>query len=150
MGNSTVDSALIRSHHEGFRNYTKFIAQLKQAIDDEASAAQFYTSLAAMTPDAVRDFVTHARDDELTHLKMFRRLYRKLTGRDVEARASKTEFTDWQAGVEVAFRRELEAFERYRDMYLGTRIPSVRDVLFKAMTDEMEHAQRFLFLRTRP
>ncbi len=107
---------------------------------------QFYRELEKVTPHENRDFVTHALNDEMTHVKMFRRLFSRLSGKDIYVHADKTNFSSYKNGFEIAFRRELEAAELYRDMYLSTKIPKVRDVLFKAMTDEMEHAQRFSFL----
>lgn len=130
----------------GFKDYPQFIALLQEAINDEASAIQFYDQLVPGAPPDYRDFVTHARDDEVTHLQMFRRLYRKLTGSEASVTPTATPLATYKRGVETAFRNELKAAELYRDMYLSTRIPKVRNVLFKAMTDEMEHAQRFSFL----
>lgn len=129
-----------------FKDPHVFISQLRGAINAEATAIRFYDVLEGMAPNRYRDFVTHARDDEMVHLNMFCKLYRRLTGHKPSVQAASTEFSTYKEGLEMAFRSELEAAELYRDMYLSTRVPKIRDVLFKAMTDEMEHAQRFSFL----
>lgn len=135
-----------RDSVKAFKNSNQFITELSSAINDEASAIKFYAILEGMAPRSYRDFVTHAKNDEMTHLYMFRKLYFRLTGREPSVHADVTEFSTYKEGIEIAFRRELEAAERYRDMYLNTRVPKIRDILFKAMTDEMEHATRFNFL----
>ncbi|SFV06901.1 ferritin-like domain-containing protein [Alicyclobacillus macrosporangiidus] len=129
-----------------FKDRNMFISQLQKAINDEASAIAFYEVLEGMAPARYRDFVTHAREDEMVHLRMFHRLYRRLTGHEPSVQVRATRFSSYKEGLELAFRSELEAAEMYRDMYLSTRVPKVRDILFRAMTDEMEHAQRFNFL----
>jgi len=133
-----------------FKNPEKFINQLFAAIKDEASAVEFYTVLEKETGGQYRDFVTHAKEDEMKHVRMFRRLYFKLTGHYANVMPAVTEFSSYRQGIEIAFRRELDAAERYRDMYLSTKNPLIRDVLFRAMTDEIEHAQRFSFLNAQP
>jgi len=133
-------------HDRTFKNYSRFIADLEQAINNQASAVMFYRALEPLAPAAYRDFIEHARKDEMVHVQMFQKLHRRLTGTESLAKPGRTEFSSYKQGVEIAFRGELEAAEMYRDMYLSTRVQKVRDVLFRAMTDEMEHAQRFGFL----
>jgi rubrerythrin len=135
-----------KTYSKGFKDFGIFLSELRKAINDEASAVKFYGVLEGMAPNAYRDFVTHAKNDEIQHTRMFQKLYRKLTGSEASVQADVTDFSTYKEGIEIAFRRELEAAELYRDMYLSTTVPKIRDVLFKAMTDEMEHAQRFSFL----
>jgi rubrerythrin len=142
---ATVSS---QSYNKDFKDYDTFMSQLTRAINDQASAVKFYDVLEEMAPKQYRDFVTHAKNDEMVHVRLFSKLYRRLTGYDPSVQVQATQFSSYQEGLEIAFRSELEAAETYRDMYLNTRVPKIRDVLFKTMTDEMEHAQRFNFLYT--
>lgn len=146
MQSSSFGPREYASYTSDFKDPVAFIAQLAGAINDEASAIRLYEDLEGMAPSEYRDFVTHAKNDEMIHLQLFRKLYRKLTGNDSVVQTEVPKFPTYKAGVEIAFRRELEAAELYRDMYLSTRNPKIRDTLFKTMTDEMEHAQRFSFL----
>jgi rubrerythrin len=131
----------------GFKNYAKFIADLQKAINDQASAVAFYGDLEAMAKtDRQQRCIDHARRDEMVHLRLFKAMYRTLTGRHPHVQPTKMSVSDFKAGILQAFDAELEAAEMYRDMYLSTQIPKVRDVLFRTMTDEMEHAQRFSFI----
>lgn len=136
----------LQSNVQDFKHPNTFITQLTKAINDEASAVQFYDVLEEMAPIPFRDFVSHAKNDEMMHVRLFSQLYRKLTGTEPSVWVENTQFSSYKKGLEIAFRRELEAAELYRDMYLSTRVPEIRDTLFKTMTDEMEHAQRFQFL----
>lgn len=142
------DAVSSQSHKKDFKDPNKFISQLTGAINDEASAVMFYDKLEEMAPSQYRDFVTHAKNDEMEHVRLFSKLYRRLTGYQPSVQAETTQFSSYKEGLEIAFRGELEAAELYRDMYLSTRVPNIRDILFKTMTDEMEHAQRFNFLYT--
>jgi len=134
------------THTKDFKHREKFMSDLLGAIHDEASAIKFYGALENIAPAQYRDFIVHAKNDEMEHLRMFRKLYRKLSGHEASVQAADTAFDSYKGGIEIAFRRELEAAELYRDMYLSTRVGKIRDILFRTMTDEMEHAQRFSFL----
>ncbi|WDL97599.1 ferritin-like domain-containing protein [Alicyclobacillus sp. ALC3] len=138
----------IQSDPRHFKDRNSFVVKLSGAINDQATAVKFYEALEGMAPSKYRDFVSHAKNDEMLHVRLLSKLYRKLTGHRPNVQAGKTQFASYKDGIETAFRGELEAAELYRDMYLSTRIPEVRDVLFRTMTDEMEHAQRFNFLYT--
>lgn len=61
-------------------------------------------------------------------------------------RPQRKSFHNLQEGLRLAYQDELEAYEFYRDIYLMTSHPLIRDVFFRALTDESEHALRFGFL----
>ncbi len=143
-----MDSSYAQESSKDFKSRNAFISQLAGAINDQASAVMFYEKLEEMVPNQYRDFVTHAKNDEMDHVRLFGKLYWRLTGYQPSIQATTTQFSSYREGLEIAFRRELEAAELYRDMYLSTRVLKIRDILFKTMTDEMEHAQRFNFLYT--
>lgn len=133
----------------GFRDYGRFISDLTRAINSEATAIHFYAELMGSAENEVqRSYIEHAYRDEEKHLKMFTYLYRKLTGKQPMISRDKVNYATYLAGIEKAFDSELDAVELYRNMYLAVRLPKVRDVLFRALTDEMEHAQRFNFIYT--
>lgn len=129
------------------KNYPKFLSNLKEAINDEASAIRFYKELIDIAPDErQRSSIKHAHDDEIKHFRMFSSLYRRLTGQDAAVHVKETDFADYKEGIHLAFDRELEAAELYRDMILASLNREVHDIFFEAMTDEMEHADRFSFI----
>lgn len=133
----------------GFRDYGRFLSNLTKAIRDEATAIGFYRMLMESAQNETqRANIEHAYKDEQQHLKMFTHLYQKLTGKQASIQRDKVTFSNYEAGLEQAFAAELSAAEMYRDMYLSVRLPRIRDMLFRALTDEMEHAQRFNFIYT--
>jgi rubrerythrin len=130
-----------------FKNFSTFLIHLQQAIHDEASAIEFYRQLLEMAPDELHKlFIQHAFQDEQKHQRMLSRLYTRLTGRTPMVSAKPESFENYRNGLLLALTQELEAAETYRDMFLSTRDPNIRDVLFETMTDEQEHAMRFSFL----
>jgi len=133
----------------GFRDYARFLSNLTQAIHDEATAISFYRILMESAQNETqRANIEHAYNDEQQHLKMFTHLYHKLTGKQPGVEREKVSFASYEVGLEKALAGELSAAELYRNMYLSVRLPRVRDMLFRALTDEMEHAQRFSYIYT--
>lgn len=133
----------------GFRDYGRFISDLSKAINDEATAINFYRGLLGSAENEVqRSYIDHAYKDEQRHLKMFTFLYTKLTGNEPVISRERVSYGTYLAGIEKALDAELKASELYRNMFLAVRLPKVRDMLFRAMTDEMEHADRFMIIYT--
>ena len=79
-------------------------------------------------------------------MKQFTDLYVALTGRQPVYQIDKVTFNTYREGLQKAYEAELEAYEEYRNSYLLTQNLPVRDVFFRALTDEIEHATRFGFL----
>jgi rubrerythrin len=124
-------------------------SNILKAIKSEAEAIDFYQRLLKFAPGhRGQDDISHALEDERIHLRDFSQLYYSLTGMQPVYRPKKIAFHNLQEGLRLAYQDELEAYEFYRDIYLMTSHPLIRDVFFRAMTDEIEHAMRFGFLKT--
>lgn len=122
-------------------------AQVQKFIQDQANASAFYRELVAQTPgEALKAYVQHALDDEQEHYRLLVAFYRELTGRTYEAEAQPTEFADLRTGLKMAMDDEYEASEEYRDVYLRYHNPQIRDLFFRLMNDELEHATRFNYV----
>jgi rubrerythrin len=120
---------------------------LLRGIKGEATAIQFYRQLAQMAKtDEQRKDIEHAIEDEQTHLKEFTNLYISLFGKQPVYQVEKKVLSSFAEGLKLAREDELEAYEDYRNVYLSTKDSNVRDVFFRALTDEMEHALRFAIL----
>lgn len=118
-------------------------------IKGEASAIDFYTRLAPLAPNQKhKNDILHALEDEKIHLKEFTQLYINLTGQQPMYQVERKQFNSYKEGLQMAYEDELEAYEEYRNAFLLTQNPPVRDVFFRAFTDEIEHAMRFGFLLT--
>ena len=128
----------------------QFREALYKSIVDEATAADFYTRLLQNTTDDLsRDFITHARDDELFHLQHFEDLYMRFFGAKPQYRIMPTPFSDFRQGLLTALRGELDAAGFYRDVQMSTRDPLIRDTFYLPMIDELEHATMFSTLYNR-
>lgn len=129
------------------QDYYKLLQDIEIALADEKAAAKFYEMLMDMAPNNwQRDEIKHARDDEMKHYHMLHQLYVNLTGREPVVKEKEVKVTNYCEGLKDAFDDELEAADFYRSMMLSTYYQYIRDILFEIMTDEMEHATRFVFV----
>jgi len=121
------------------------------AIIGEATAIDFYNRLINAAPNKKhKDTIHHALEDEKIHLQLFTQLYIALTGQQPTYQIKREEFSNYSEGLRMAYEDELEAYETYRNAYLLTQDQHIRDVFFRAMTDENEHAIRFGVLSMSP
>lgn len=125
----------------------KLANDLLSAIKGEATAVQFYSQLMRIAQtNEERSSIAHALEDERIHLQSFIQLYTSLFGAQPVYQPEQKTFSSLAEGLKMAREDELEAYEQYRDVYLSTKDMDVRDVFFRAMTDEIEHALRFSIL----
>lgn len=125
--------------------------QLIKAMKGEAEARLFYERLISMAPNLQEaEIIRHFLDDEINHYRNFRMLYRRVTGTEpVLPPLVPPLFPNYVSGIEEAILDELEAYEFYRDLYLGSCNPMVRNIFFEALTDENEHAAHLNYLYTK-
>lgn len=122
----------------------QIVNKVLDGIKAEATAIEFYTRLAEIAPTSeAKADILHALDDEKIHLQKFSELYLRLTGMQPIYQIVPVSFNSFQDGAREAYRTELEAYEEYRNAYLMTQDPIIRDVFLRAFTDEIEHAIRF-------
>jgi rubrerythrin len=127
--------------------FQELLSAIMEGIKGEATAIDFYSRLVKNAPNEKhREDIQHALDDEKIHLKEFTQLYKNLSGQEPVYQITKTKYNSYEDGLRIAYEDELEAYEDYRNSYLLTQSLQVRDVFFRALTDEMEHATRFGFL----
>ena len=128
--------------------YNQVTQAILEAIKGEATAIDFYSRLIKEAPNAKhKKVIAHALEDEKVHLQQFIQLFTTLTGQQPTYQVVQTQYSSYKEGLERAYEDELEAYEDYRNAFLMTQNLAVRDVFFRAMTDEVEHAIRFGFLR---
>jgi len=118
-----------------------FVTMLETAMSAEAAANDFYMGLASIAPKPeYRETLEAIAADERKHLQSFRALYCQLTCTYPHVQPAVETAPNFAAGIAMAINDELEAYEMYRDMLLMVCQQEIRDVMFEAMTDEMEHA----------
>jgi len=128
----------------GPKEFRHILQYIYKSIVNEATAAEFYGKLLWQAPDSLhKEFIQHARQDELMHLQAFTRLYHYYTGKMPQYNINSVTYPNYKEGILQALKDELEAAEFYRDVQLSSTDPLIKDTFYFAMVDELEHATQF-------
>lgn len=143
-------SVLYRGRNDNYYgNYDrKLMELLKEAMLDERKDYRKYRTMADMTDNkSVIEQIRFAYEDEAKHYDMLQDIYEELAGSDVQITAPEKEsinlFID---AVKSSIDDELAAVEFYREIRSMLRGKKYRDMLYEIITDEQEHATRFVYL----
>jgi len=107
-----------------------------------------YGIMMQMTEDpAVKKQIKFAYDDEIKHYQMFRQIYYQLTGRaiNIPLPAEVEKYDNIMDAVKSSIEGEHEAVDLYRDIHAMLPNQRLRDMVFEIITDEIEHANRFVY-----
>ncbi|MBO7746801.1 ferritin-like domain-containing protein [Paenibacillus sp. MWE-103] len=140
-----------RGGHEqaSYQSLQTALELVRQAVQGEREDELFYDYLISVAPsEEARTIIASIRDDERKHNRMFRKIYADFTGQAVgagqeEAFEKPASYAD---GLRKAFFGELAAVERYRNIRAGLPARFYRDMVFEILTDEMKHADKYLYL----
>ncbi len=127
----------------------QFLNALREAVIDEDTAAVYYTQLAARVEDPEQKrYIEGIAADERSHAQMWRTLYYQLTGQLIPpTNVSVTLPATNEEAFADSVKNEVQDSLGYRDLLLSTNNQYIRDLFYKAATDEASHAQLFqLFL----
>lgn len=121
---------------------------IEEAMKDERHDRIKYKNMMEMTKDEkIRKQIEFAYMDEGKHYKMFQQIYYMLTGRSINIPAPQVKtYARLIDAVEDSINGELEAVELYRKIQSMLPNMKLRDMLFEIITDEQEHATRFVYL----
>jgi rubrerythrin len=129
-----------------FQEALKVVEEVVQAERDDEL---FYDYLISAAPTSEeKDIIASIRDDERVHNKMFRRIYRDLTGTEVPAGGEKTfdKPKSYLDGIKKALFSELRAIDKYRYIRMALSMGNYRYNFFDIITDEMKHASKYNYL----
>lgn len=120
---------------------------LKEAMKDERSDRKKYKMMMEMTKtDKIREQINFAYEDEGKHYKMFQSIYYHLTGQMIDIPTPEVKLKDnFKENIETSINGELEAVELYRKIRAMLPTRQLRDMLYEIITDEQEHATRFVY-----
>jgi len=136
----------------------KSINLIQQSIEGEKSDALFYEWLINNIPidiltesqaKSINDTIISIREDEISHNKMFKKMYKQLTGMD--AKPVEEEFVppeNFVEGILKALNGELNAVKRYREIMNGMPNLYFRDKVFNILTDELRHGSLYNYIYT--
>lgn len=121
---------------------------LLEAMKDELHDREKYRCMMEMAKDdKVRDQIKYAYEDEGKHYEMFKEILYFLTGKAADVPTPEVTLKDKLIhNVETSIDGELEAVELYRRIKSLLQYMNLRDMLYEIITDEQEHATRFVYL----
>jgi len=132
-----------------YKSPQEALALVRQSVQGEREDELFYDYLISVAPTKEEQaIISSIRDDERKHNRMFREIYYCLTGQSIaaEPEAPFEKPKSYIEGVKKAFFGELAAMERYRNIRAGMPNRYYRDMVFEILTDEMKHADKYLYI----
>jgi rubrerythrin len=125
--------------------------EMIRAMTGEQDAISYYQQLMTITQDSKnREILSDIRNDEITHFKDFMELYHRIYSKSPELPTVKNPIIpSFEEGLQAAIADELNAYEFYRDIYLNNSSPVIRNMFFKAYTDENKHASKLIYILTK-
>ena len=140
------------------QSFMNSINLMQQSVEAEKSDALFYEWLINNIPTdiltksqakEIKDTIISIREDEISHNKMFKKMYKQLTGMD--AKPVEEEFVppeNFVEGILKALNGELNAVKRYREIMNGMPNLYFRDNVFNILTDELRHGSLYNYIYT--
>lgn len=125
---------------------SKFIEDLRRAIDGEYTAINCYEGLIANAPsNEVKERITEIRQDEMDHFKMFSKTYTTLTGMTPDPQMTVECPEAYCEGLEAAFFDEQKTVDFYHDIADQANDAFIKNQFTRAAKDEQNHAVWFSY-----
>lgn len=135
----------------GYDALSRALILIEEAVQDEKQEETLYNYLIENAPtEEEKVIIATIRDDEIKHGRMFRSIYRDITGEEIIA--SEVEAIEppesYIEGLADALFGELSNVEKYREIRKGLPTERYRDMLLDIITDEFKHGAKFNYLFT--
>lgn len=131
--------------------FERSLQMIAEAVQGEKEDQIFYNYLISQAPTKEqKDIIASIRNDEIKHNKLYKNMYKELTGRDVVLKPEE-EFqppASYKEGIKKALFGELKAMERYRIIRQGLPNRLYRDIVFEILTDELKHATLYNYINS--
>lgn len=129
-------------------NLNSLITMVKNSITNEGKDNLEYTALAKLAPNEEQEKMIYSiRDDEMLHGKILRKIFSELTGvmipETMQNTNNSTNTKTYMQMLDEAFKGELKAIERYREMLAYAPNKEIYSMLMYIMTDEIRHALKY-------
>lgn len=126
----------------------KLLGLICEAMKGERHDRKKYGMLKEMTDNKeIKGQINFAYEDEGKHYRMFEKIYEDLTGTEIDIPTPAVEQCQRLIdGVKSSINGELEAVELYREIRSLLQSKRHRDMLYEIITDEQEHATRFVYI----
>lgn len=122
---------------------------MKEAVQDERNDELFYEELIKLAPNREQAAIIESiRDDERAHNKMFREMYRALTGQEITGTSDEQhkKVRTYSEGLQQALMGELGAVEKYRNIWFGLSPGIYKDTVYGIILDELKHSAKYNYL----
>ncbi|MNC15716.1 Rubrerythrin [compost metagenome] len=129
--------------------FPKAVHMIKEAVQGERNDELFYDELIHLAPSQEQVAIIESiRNDERSHNKMFREMYRALTGQEITGVSNEQyeKVQSYPAGLQRALMGELEAVEKYRNIWFGLPTGIYKDTVYGIILDELKHAAKYNYL----
>ncbi|MDF2660777.1 MAG: hypothetical protein K0Q94_3568 [Paenibacillus sp.] len=127
------------------------LEMIKEAVQGERNDELFYDELIKLAPSQEQaKIIESIRNDERGHNKMFREMYRALTGHEITGISNEqyTKVQSYPEGLQRALQGELSAVEKYRNIWFGLPAGIYKDTVYGIILDELKHASKYNYLLT--
>lgn len=133
---------------DSYDDNNKLLDMMREAMKGEKHDRLKYKMMMDTAPSReIADQVRFAYEDEAKHYMMFQKIYKDLTGKTAEIPTPQVEsYENYIDAVKSSINGELEAVELYRDIRSMLNSKKHRDMLYETITDEQEHATRFVYV----
>lgn len=120
---------------------------LEAMKDERHDRIKYKRMMEISNTEKIRKQIEFAYKDEGKHYEMFKEIFYELSGRAPEVSNPEVErYNSLLDAVESSINGELGAVELYRKIFSMLPTTKLRDKLFEIITDEQEHATRFVYL----
>ncbi|WP_027091952.1 ferritin-like domain-containing protein [Cohnella thermotolerans] len=129
--------------------YAHALDMIKEAVQGERHDELFYDDMIKLAPtQEQKKIIASIRDDERGHNRMFRSMYRELTGQDIPLAAEEPyeKPRSYLSGLVTALFGELAAVERYRTIWSALPPGVYKDTVLGILMDEQKHATKYNYL----
>lgn len=137
------------SYYSELYRLNPLLDKIVEAMKAERHDRVKYQRMMEMTTDpAVIKQIKFAYDDEIKHYVMFQQMYYQLTGKklNIPLPTNIEKYNNLMEAVQSSIEGENEAVDLYREIYALMTNKKMRDTVYEIITDEQEHAGRFIYL----
>jgi rubrerythrin len=131
--------------------YAHALDMIKEAVQDERHDERFYDDMIKLAPtQEQKKIIAAIRDDERGHNRMFRSMYKELTGQEIPPAPDEPyqKPGSYLKGLVTALFGELAAVEKYRTIWSALPPGVYKDTVLGIIMDEQKHATKYNYLYT--
>ncbi|WP_426448787.1 hypothetical protein ACP26L_29290 [Paenibacillus sp. S-38] len=131
-----------------YRDVLRFLEGLQWSLNHIAGSIRNYAALAKLAPgEAEAEELDRLLMQAKGHFTLVRELYVELKGMEPRIEPAGEPAVTYREGLREAIGMEREAIRQFRDTYLLTPSPRVRDVFFLAMSDGVDRLAALFLLK---